>query len=174
MEECLQIRLVLLNGVLWKPFKDKGLRGQGEWEKVVFQFSLHPHSSPAPLPPWRTAFSCMNYVFALQGNIRSAKGFSRLRLKTHWRRPSLGLLLPLIFCFCFFMRWHESTLCWTHGGKKAQREVNWKNGCVEGTRALAEGTPRACLGGGRGRVCVSLEGVVLPYPPHSGLSQMQN
>ena len=31
------------------------------------------------------------------------------------------------FLFLFLMRWHESMLCWRHGGKRARIEINWKN-----------------------------------------------
>ena len=64
----------------------------------VFLTSRPPPPAPQPL---RAAFSSVNYMFALQGNIRSANGISRLRLKTRQCRLSLALLLPLTFSFCF-------------------------------------------------------------------------
>ena len=58
-------------------------------------------------------------------------------MKTHWLCPALGLLFSASVS-PEVMR--ENVVLKRHGGRRAQREVKWKNKCVEGTRTLAEGT----------------------------------
>lgn len=65
--------------------------------------------------------------------------------------------------FLFLMRWHESMLCWRHGGKRAQIEMNWKNEEVGGAGALAEGNCGACLGGGEKRSATCSRGLFSPH-----------